>query len=112
MASISKSPNGCRTIQFVGGDGRRRSLRLGKVSQRQAEAIKFRVEALNAALISKVPLDGDTAAWVAEIGDELAAKLAAVGLIPERAGMALGEFMEAYIEGRSDVTGGTRTKYR
>src|SRR5262245_10938449 len=108
MASISKGPNGSRTIQFVGGDSRRRSIRLGKVSQRQAEAVKLRVEALNAALISKCPLDGDTAAWVAGIGDDLAAKLAAVGLIPARASAVLGDFLDAYIKRRTDIKPRTR----
>jgi len=37
MASITKQPNGRRTIQFVGPDRKRRSIRLGKVSQRYAE---------------------------------------------------------------------------
>src|SRR5262249_3595366 len=76
--------------------------------RRQAEAVKFRVEALNAALISKYPLDGDTAAWVAGIGDDLAAKLAAVGLIPERASALLGEFLAAYVERRTDIKPRTR----
>ena len=49
MASISKEPNGRRTIQFVGADGKRRSIRLGKVSQRTAEMVKVKVEALVAA---------------------------------------------------------------
>ena len=40
MASISKEPNGRRTIQFVGPDGKRRSIRLGKVSQKTAEAVQ------------------------------------------------------------------------
>jgi hypothetical protein len=61
MASITRGPNGYQTIQFVAGDGKRRSIWLGKVPQRQAEAVKFRVEMLNTALISKCPLDGDTA---------------------------------------------------
>jgi hypothetical protein len=52
MASISREPNGRKTIQFVAGDGRRRSIRLGKVSQRIAEEIKVRVEALLAAAVS------------------------------------------------------------
>ncbi len=108
MASISKSGNGLRTIQFVGGDGKRRSIRLGKVTQRQAEAVKYRVESLNAAMISKCPLDGDTAAWVAGIGDDLADKLAAVGLIPRRASSQLGEFLSSYITGRSDIKPRTR----
>jgi len=41
MACIVKQKSGCRTIQFVGAGRRRKSIRLGKVSQRQAEAIKF-----------------------------------------------------------------------
>jgi site-specific recombinase XerD len=100
--------DGRRTIQFIGSDGKRRSIRLGKVSQRQAEAIKLRVEALNAAIISKCPLDGDTARWVAEIGDDLADKLAAVGLIPRRSSSLLGEFLSSYISGRTDVKPRTR----
>ena len=108
VASISKGTGGYRTIQFVGGDGKRRSIRLGKVSQRQAEAVKLRVESLNAALISKCPLDGDTAAWVADVGDDLAAKLAAVGLIPERASAVLGDFLDAYVERRTDIKPRTR----
>ena len=51
MASISREKNGRRTIQFVAGDKKRKSIRLGKVSQRVAEAVKIRVEHLNAATI-------------------------------------------------------------
>src|SRR5262245_43825057 len=108
MASITTGARGCQTIQFVAGDGKRRSIRLGKVAMRQAEAIKFRVEALNASLISKCSLDSDTAAWVAGIGDDLAAKLAAVGLISKRASALLGDFLAGYIDRRTDVKPRTR----
>ena len=111
MASISRDSNGRRTIQFVAADGKRKSIRLGKVSGKMAEAIKVRVEILNAAVISKCPIDGDTAAWVAGIGAELAAKLAAVGLIPkrpERDAARLGKFLDTYIERRTDVKPNTR----
>lgn len=85
MASISADKNnGHRTIQFVGADKRRRSIRLGKVSQRQAEAVKFRVEALLSSLLAGVPLDADTSAWVAGIGDDLRDKLAKAGLVAAR----------------------------
>ena len=30
MASVSKAPNGRRVVQFVGADGKRRSVRLGR----------------------------------------------------------------------------------
>lgn len=100
MASLSSDKNGNRTIQFVGGDGKRRSIRLGRVSKKVAESIKLKVESLSIALVAKLPLDGETAAWVAGIGDELAAKLAAVGLIPERHSQSLGAFLDDYLARR------------
>lgn len=75
-----------------------------------AESVKLKVEALNAAAVARMPLDGGTAAWVAGIGDDLAAKLAAVGLIPERRGEAVGPFLDAYLaRRRADAKGGTVT---
>ena len=84
MASITKQSNGRRTVQFVGSDGKRRSVRLGKVSQRTAESIKFRIEQFNSAMIANHAVDSDTAAWVATLTDEMHKKLARVGLVQER----------------------------
>jgi len=101
MASISKQKNGLKTVQFVGGDGRRRSIRLGKCTMKHAQEVKTRVEHIHAAKKAGLPLDSDTAGWLAEIGDGLAEKLAAVGLIPPREGKAvetLGPFVALYIE--------------
>jgi len=97
MASISKDSNGNRTVQFVGADGKRRSIRLGKVNAKNAESLKIRVETLASAVAARLPLDSETAAWLGNIGDELAAKLAAVGLIPVRQNATLGAFLEEYI---------------
>lgn len=108
MASISREPNGRKTIQFVTGDGKRKSIRLGKVSQRIAEEIKVRVEALLAAAVSGYAIDNETAAWVARLSEELAGKLAAAGLIPKREAAKLGDFLDAYIARRSDVKPNTR----
>ena len=103
MASISKAPNGRRVIQFMAPDGRRRSIRLGKVSQRQAEAVKLRVECLAAAAISGHTVDDETARWVAALDDTLHGKLAAVGLIPKREAATLGPFLDNYAAGRTDA---------
>ena len=111
MASISKQPGGRRTVQFAAADGRRRSVRLGKVSQRTAEAVKTRVEILNAAKIAGHAVDGDTAGWVANLDAALADKLASVGLIPRRASAALGDFLDSYLDKKTDVKGGTRVFY-
>ena len=110
MASISKDPSGNVSIQVVCGDKRRRTIRLGKVSQKVAEAVKLKVEHLHNASVMKSPLDPDTARWVGGIGDELAARLAAAGLIPTRQSAKLGAFLGEYITRRgADSKGGTVT---
>jgi integrase len=111
LASISTAPGGYRVIQFVAGDGKRRSIRLGKVSKRIAEEIRVRVEALNAAVVAGVSWDTETARWVAGLAPALADKLAAVGLIPKRHAQEstrLGTFLERYIAGRTDAKRRTR----
>jgi len=115
MASVSKEPNGRRSIQFVAADGKRRTIRLGKVAQRIAEEIRGKVEALHVSKVAGISWDAETARWVAALGPDLADKLAAVGLVPPRKEVArtrLGEFLTAYIAGRTDVKEGTATNLR
>jgi integrase len=111
MASVSRGRNGRRVIQFVGPDGKRRSVRLGKVPQKTAEEVKTKVEHLVAAAASGTAWDADTARWVAGVGDELAGKLAAVGLAPPRRSVTLGQWLQEYRKLRSDVARGTSTNY-
>lgn len=115
MASIVKRPDGHRWIQFVDPEGKRQTLRLGKLPLRQAENVKVRVEHLLAAKIARHAVDGDTARWVAEVPDALAAKLARVGLIPERTGSAvatLGSFLDGWMAARSDYKPASRRAWR
>ena len=100
MASLSKDKAGNRTIQFVATDGKRRSIRLGSMSAKHAEQFKQRVEILAACASSKLTIDGETAKWLGEIDDGWAAKLAAVGLMPERQSRTLGVFLNAYLDRR------------
>lgn len=111
MASISKGPKGTRTIQFVGVDKRRRSIRLGKVSQRVAEGVKLHVEELvKAALTGTAPSD-DTSRWVARLDDWMRDRLANVGLVPKRAKATLKAFLDAFIASRGDVKPSTKFVY-
>jgi len=115
MASISKQKNGLKTVQFVGADGRRRSIRLGKCTMKHAQEVKTRVEHIHAAMKAGLPLDSDTAGWLGEISDALAEKLAAVGLIPRREAKAveeLGEFITWYVGTRTDVKPATKEVWR
>lgn len=100
MASLSRDQSGNYTIQVCCPDGKRRSIRLGKVAKKTATEIRIKVEHLNALAVARLPMDGETAAWVGGIGDDLAGKLATVGLIPPRRSAKLGEFLNVYLDRR------------
>jgi integrase len=98
MASISEERGtGRRTIQFYGTDGRRRSIRLGKISKRQAESVKIRIEDLVGSAINAGPIRDETSRWLAGLDETLRSKLAAVGLIKGGSKGKLGEFIDSYI---------------
>ena len=103
MASISREPNGRRTIQFVGTDGKRRSVRLGKASQRTAELARGHIESLLAAAKVGHATPPETSEWLAKIDAELHGRLAAVGLVRPRETTTLGAMLTRFIESRQDA---------
>ncbi len=114
MASITRHPNGRREIQFVAPDGKRRTIRLGKMPQKQAEAVKLRVEHLVSAKFSGHALDAETARWVSQLEIGLAERLARVGLIPkpefaQDLEKSLEEYLKYYFALRTDVKDATLT---
>ena len=111
MASISRQPNGRRTIQFMAPNGKRRSIRLGKVTQRMAETVKLRVELLVAAKLSGHAIDDETSRWLTGLDATLTDKLAAVGLVPRREPDPLttvAGFLTEYVSRRVDVKPATK----
>jgi integrase len=115
MASISRDKNGCRRILFVAPDGRRPTIRLGKKSLDFAREVKNKVEKLLEAKLLKRAMPAELAQWVADLEPWLAKKLAGVGLIPkpeEKAALALGPFITAYVDDRSDVKPATKEVWR
>jgi integrase len=111
MASVSFS-SGRAIVQFVDADGKRKSIRLGRVSKREAGAIKLRIEALLNSKIMSTPPDRDTATWLTKIGTDLADRLARAGLIAARSSRLLREFIEEYVSSRQDVREATRVSLR
>ena len=112
MASIIKQPQGRKAIQFKSPNGKRPTLRMGKVPLRTAQTIKTHVEALaSAAITGQVPPD-ETARWVTRLDETMADKLARVGLIPRRGTVHLGEFLDEYFDKRTDVKGPTKRSWR
>ena len=112
MASLTNQANGRRVIQFVDKAGKRRSIRLGKVTKRQAEAIKIKVESLVAASISGHPPTDEVSRWVATLDGTLRERLAGVGLVEPLDESTLQAFVDSYIAGRSDVKESTQVVYK
>jgi integrase len=110
MSSIASDPNGRKRIQFLGLDGSRKTIRLGKASMKQAEAFKVKVDQLLSSKITGI-LDDETARWIAGLTDRVCDKLASVGLVPHRQSMSLGPFLDAYVQDRRDTKPATRVNY-
>lgn len=111
MASISTDSRGLRRILFVHPDGARKTIRLGRVSQRAVDQFKYRVERLVEAVKLKQTPDPETAAWVDGLESRVAKRLARVGLIPQlerKAAATLGPFLADFTERRIDVKPATK----
>ena len=94
----------------MGEDKQRHSIRLGKMALRTAETIKTRVEYLVAHHITGVPLDAESCNWLTTIDDRLYIKLVAVALVEPRSSGSLGEFLDTYLAGRTDLKPSSRIK--
>ena len=115
MASITRESNGRRTVQFVAADGKRRSIRLGKASQRAAETFKVRVEELLVAKLTGRPVEAETARWLVGLPQTMSDRLANVGLIVPRVAVGtvtLGEHLKNYFAKRTDVKPATATNWK
>lgn len=107
MASIGKDKNGLKRVLFVSEDGRRKTIRLGKVSMKQALAFKVKTEALIAQRFTG-NLDDETSRWLAALPDAIHTKLHSAGLVNARASMQLKAFLDQYIKARTDVKPSTK----
>ncbi len=114
MASVVTDPNGFKRVVFKGLDGKRRPLRLGKCSEKDAIAVAGHVEEIiNAAVLNRA-VPRATAEWLAGMPLVMGKKLVAVGLIhprDESESITLRAFLDAYLARRSDVKDGTMTFY-
>jgi len=112
MASLASEPGNRRRILVVGTDGKRYTLRLGKMPLKAARTALTHVEALDAARRSGGGIPPATAQWLGELPLTVHNRLVKAGLCgPRPAKAALGEFLQAYVKSRPDVKSATRTVY-
>lgn len=100
MASLANDSNGHRRILFSDTDGKRKTIRLGKMTKKDAEGVRVKVESLLGSKVSGHTVPQETSRWVAQLGDKLHEKLAKVGLIEARECATLRSFIDAYIKRR------------
>jgi len=103
--------NGRKRILFVGLDGNRKAIRLGKTDRKGAESICRHVEALLAAKIGGLPAPRDTAAWLVGIGEPLRSRLVKTGLVEAQQRATLADLLEQYLS-RADVKQSSKTTRR
>lgn len=88
----------CWEIQFKGLDGKKRSIRLGKVQQRLAESVRLRVDRILAARRFAEPLDAETRQWLIATSPDVFARLARAGLVTPRGVNSLGGLRDYILE--------------
>ena len=103
--------NGRWTIQFHRNDGKRPSIRLGVVGDRDAERFRFRIEELERAHQLGHPAPQSTLAWLKTISRKHHNRIAATGLIEANQTTTLGQLIEQFITTAS-VKETTKKKYR
>jgi len=80
MASLFRLADGRKRIQFYDGNGKRRSVGLGSISNRNAQRIRDKVEQLVEHRITQTPLDQSVSRWLVDLDEKLHTKLVKAGL--------------------------------
>ncbi len=100
MATMGIDSGGRKRILFFDREGQRRTLRLGKLSERDAKTIKVHVELIVHAQITCESPPVDTSRWLADLDDALHARFRRFGLTNPRDEVqtaSLNQFVTDYI---------------
>lgn len=112
MASLQTitGPRGTRfKVQFYDREGVRRSVGLGRMNERRASEIHRRIESLIEIREIGEHIDPTTAAWLRSVAPSLRRRLEKAQLIDAPPmSSRLGDFLKAYVDGRSDVKSSTK----
>src|SRR5690348_7456673 len=104
MATLSNN-KGRRIIQLA-LNGKRRTVYLGRISDRDARAVRSHIDHIANSLQSGLAFPMETAAWVRGLADPFYAKLHRIGLLPKRAdhqALKMGPYFDTYIKRRTDL---------
>jgi integrase len=119
MASIGKEQNGTKRISFSDASGKRKQIRLGKMSMRLAREVKTKVEDIVCASIAGHAPSQQTLHWIEEQRSnncKLIEKLSDLGLVHREYRPSVPDTLEAflvdYVAGRTDTKPSTHQVYK
>lgn len=100
MASVINETNGRKRVEFIAPDGKRRRVRLGIVSVKQADEIKRKVEAIVSDMIVGRAHDNDVARWMRDLDGKMLRRIRRVGLFSgdARSDMSLKDFLDKLVK--------------
>ncbi|MEN0109082.1 MAG: phage integrase SAM-like domain-containing protein [Planctomycetota bacterium] len=101
MASVVSQPNGRFCVQFKRPDGKRDTMRLGKVDRRTAQRFAERIDELITGVALRQPLHPNTADWLASLPAKTHDKLSKAGLVSKREStpvVTVGELTAHYLQ--------------
>jgi len=113
MASISRDKGGTKRITFTDSNGKRHTIRMGKINVKAAEAFVARLERLIASVRTGTSIDAQTAQWLSELPEGEYAKLVKVELAEPRIPtqmQTLGGMLDEYFK-TINVKDATRVRY-
>lgn len=93
---------------------KRHTIRLSKLSLKQAKTFQARLEDLINSKTAGTAYDEETAKWLATVDQKILDRLVEIGLAKQRedaSNPALLEFLDSYIKSRTDVSSRTRLNY-
>lgn len=96
MASLSAVDGGWR-IQFIDAQERRRTVRVGRCSKREAQTVQVQVGRLVSASHNNAAPPDDAMRWLAGVGDKLHSRLARAGIVQARGSCSLMEWHDRYL---------------
>ena len=112
MASVVTESGGRRLIQLSPSEHPNRpKIRIGKVSRRDANTVRVHIEKLLRARTTGSTIPPATADWLSGIPDSLRRRMEQYGLAESsknRICPTVAEWIESYIEGRTDIKSNTR----
>lgn len=116
MASASQERNGSWRVQFMPPTGgRRRILRLGRVTKRVADDIKSHIQRILESRRAGLALDERSEKWIATLPERLRQRLLELGVVEDggrRVRSTLSGFIDDYLAARTDLKPGTQSNLR